>query len=330
MKAPSPHSLTGLPAAIPGWRMTARQVLSARRHVTICPDSIPEILPWLEPGPPNEAWRGYVSPVDPAAPDLSRLFFELALTISQFGGFIGYDADGSVDSWKRDGSGIKAILATMADIRAARKLPGIDIHGNYDRELAHFFIHAPFGRQRLDILKEVGSSAARRIFHHTLPLALRSDGSYFFSMVHLKFLACRFPLAFGQDPVFYKKASLLLMTMEIALNQLGTKAVAETLPPADYRIPQILEGLGILQFSERLTGKIGRNHVFRLDAPEVRAIRAAAVEAAGLIKQEYERHYGRKTTCAEIDGLLYLLSRNRQMMDRAMTKPHIQVATIAF
>ena len=102
------------------------------------------------------------------------------------------------------------------------------------------------------------------------------------------------------------------------------------LPPADYRIPQILEGLGILQFSERLTGKIGRAHVFRLDAPEVRAIRAAAVEAAGLIKQAYEQHYGRKTTCAEIDGLLYLLSRNRPLMGSTRMKPHIQVATIAF
>ena len=218
----------------------------------------------------------------------------------------------------------------MSDIRAAKKLPGIDIHGNYDRELAHFFIRAPFGKQRLDILKEVGSPDARRIFHHLLPLALRRDGSYYFSVVHLKFLASRFPLGFGQDPLFYKKASLLFMTMEIALNQLGAKAIAETLPPADYRIPQILEGLGILQFSERLTGKIGRGHVFRLDAPEVRAMRAAAVEAVGLIKASYERHYGRKTTCAEIDGLLYLLSRNRQMMDRARMKPHMQVATMAF
>jgi hypothetical protein len=189
MKAPSPHSLTGVAATIPGWRMTARQVLSARRHVTICPENIPEILPWLAPGPPNKAWRGYVSPVDPAAPDLSRLFFELALTISQFGGFIGYSADGTVDR----------------------------------------------------VLKP--------------------------SLRHC--------------------------------------------PPADYRIPQILEGLGILQFSERLTGKIGRSHVFRLDAPEVRAISAAAVEGAGLIKDAYERHYSKNTTCAE--NLERLLQANARL-----------------
>lgn len=115
--------------------MTAEQVQSKRRHVTICPDNIPELLPWLAPGPANEAWRSYVSPLDASAPDISRLFFELALTISQFGGFIAYRADGTVESWKRDGSGIKAILATMDEIRAVKKLPGIDITEDYDREL---------------------------------------------------------------------------------------------------------------------------------------------------------------------------------------------------
>ena len=39
---------------------------------------------------------------------------------------------------------------------------------------------------------------------------------------------------------------------------------------------------------------------------------------------------GRETTCAEIDGLLYLLSRNRPLMTRTTMKPHMLVATAAF
>jgi Potential Queuosine, Q, salvage protein family len=310
--------------------MASSEIESCRRHVSIDLSKISDILPWLTPGPANQAWRDYISPVEPVAPDLSRIFFELALTISQFGGFIGYRADGSLDTWKRDGSGIKAILATMAAIRSENKLPGIDIHENYERELAHFFVRAPFGRQRLQMLQEIAIPQARRFFDRHLETARQKDGSYRFNVLHMVGLGCRFPHSFGEDPVFYKKASLLLLTMEIALNQLGQRAIAETLPPADYRIPQILEGLGILRFADDVSRKIDGGHVFRITDPEVRAIRAMTVEAVGHIKAGYERQHNTSMTCAELDGLLYLLSRNRPLMTRASMKPHMLVATAAF
>lgn len=310
--------------------MASSEVECYRRHVSIDPSKIPDIMPWLAPGPVNQAWRDYISPVDPVAPDLSRIFFELALTISQFGGFIGYHSDGNLDTWKRDGSGVKAILATMAAIRSENKMPGIDIHGNYERELAHFFISAPFGRQRLLMLAEIASPNARLFFNRHLETARAKNGSYRFNVLHMVGLACRFPLSFGEDPIFYKKASLLLMTMEIALNQLGERAIAETLPPADYRIPQILEGLGILRFADDVSRKINSGHVFRIADPEVRAIRAMTVEAVGHIKAAYGRQHGAQITCADLDGLLYLLSRNRPLMTRASMKPHMLVATAAF
>jgi hypothetical protein len=315
---------------IAGWRMTQDDIAACRRHVTIDTSSISAILPWLTPGSPNESWRSYISPVDPLAPDLRRIFFELALTISQFGGFIGYRSDGSLDIWKRDGSGVKAILATMANIRNARMLPGIDIHDDYDRQLAHFLIASPFASQRLAMLKELGTSEARDFFGRHLKAAQCRDGSYCFNVLHMVGLACRFPLSFGEDAVFYKKASLLLMTMEIALNQLGAKAKALTLPPADYRIPQILEGLGILNFSDALQDKLTHGHVFRISDPEVKAIRAMTVEAVGHIKACYELQRGKAITTAELDGLLYLLSRDRPLMSQASMKPHMLVTTAAF
>lgn len=315
---------------IAGWRMTNDDIAASRRHVTIDARNIQALLPWLTSGPPNEAWRSYISAVDPVAPDLGRIFFELALTISQFGGFIGYRPDGTLETWKRDGSGVKAILATMTAIRDAKKLPGIDIRGDHDRELAHFLIDTPFASQRLAMLKEVGSHEARHYFDRHLKAARCRDGSYCFNVLHMVGLACRFPRSFGEDPVFYKKASLLLMTMEIALNQLGAKAKALTLPPADYRIPQIFEGLGILRFSDALSAKISGGHVFRITDPEVRAIRAQTVEAVGHIKAAYEHQHGTDITCADLDGLLYLLSRNRPLMTRASMKPHMLVATAAF
>jgi hypothetical protein len=315
---------------VPGWKLAPAQRAALATSVRVDSDRIDAILPWLAPGPPNQAWRSYVSPVDPANPDLPRLFYELALTISQFGGFIAHGGDGSLVTWKREGSGIKAILATMDAIRAARKLPQIDVVQDLERELAHFFIRTPFGAQRLDMLREVGRERSPRFFRNMLELARRRDGTFRFSALHMKGLACRFPTAFGEDPMFYKKASLLLMTMEIALNQLGHTAIAETLPPADYRIPQILEGLGILRFSSELSDKVANNHVYRIDDPDVLAIRAMTVEAVGLIKATYETRHDRKLSCAELDGLLYLLSRNRSLMSRTTMKPHMLVATHAF
>ena len=330
MTSPSPQSPLQVKPMFPGWRMASSEIEKCRPHVSIDQSQIPAVLPWLTPGPVNQAWRAYISPIDPAALDLSRIFFELALTISQFGGFIGYGADGSLDTWKRDGSGVKAILATMAAIRSDKKLPGIDIHDNYERELAHYFVRAPFGRQRLQMLQEIATPNTRRFFKRHIATARRKDGSFEFNILHMIGLGCRFPLSFGEDPVFYKKASLLLLTMEIALNQLGETAISQTLPPADYRIPQILEGLGILRFTDDVTRKICSGNVFRITDPEVCAIRAMTVEAVGHIKSGYERHYGTQITCAELDGLLYLLSRNRPLMARASMKPHMLVATAAF
>lgn len=315
---------------VPGWKLTPAERAALSTSVRVDTNQIDAIMPWLAPGLPNEAWRAYVSPVDPISPDLPRLFYELALTISQFGGFIAHGSDGGLVTWKREGSGVKAILATMDAIRAARKLPQIDLTQDFERELAHFFIRTTFGAQRLDMLLEVGREGSPRFFRNMLELARRRDGTYRFTTLHMKGLACRFPTAFGEDPMFYKKASLLLMTMEIALNQLGHTAVAETLPPADYRIPQILEGLGILRFSTELSDKVARGFVFRIDDPHVRAIRAMTVEAVGLIKATYEAQHDKNISCAELDGLLYLLSRNQPLMSRATMKPHMLVATHAF
>jgi hypothetical protein len=313
-----------------GWNLAAHRAYIDLASVSIDRDRIPSLLPWLAPGEPNTAWRSYVSPLHGPEADLPRLFYELALTISQFGGFIAHAADGKLITWKRDGSGIKAILATIDAIRRDRKLPQIDIHRDLEKELAHYFIRTAFAKERLDIMLEVGTPQSLRFFRNLLTLARRRDGTYRFNVLHMQGLASRFPLAFGEDHLFNKKASLLLMTMEIALNQLGYVAIAETLPPADYRIPQILEGLGILRFSPALSEKVADGHVFHIDDPDVRTIRAMTVEAVGLIKAAYEERHGRAVSCAELDGALYLLSRNRALMGSSHMKSHILVTTAAF
>lgn len=315
---------------IAAWRMSTQEIEAARTHVTLDLAALDHVLPWLAPGPPNTAWRTYVSPVDDAAPDLGRLYYELALTISQFGGFIEKRVDGTPQIWKFKGSGVKALLATMDAIRRAGRLPGININDRYRSNLACWFVTAPFARQRVDMMSELATRGGVSFFEDHLKMARRPDGTYAFNVLHLAGLAQRFPLSFGGDAPFHKKASLLLLTMEIALNQLGYKAQALTLPPADYRIPQILEGLGVLKLSAALSAKIAAGHLFELNDPEVRGIRAMTVEVVGHIRDRYEARYGKPVSCAELDGMLYLLSRNAPLMRTTSMRPHMLVATAAF
>lgn len=69
-------------AMIAAWRVTDEEISAARRFVTIDTSRITDLLPWIAPGAQSTAWRSYVSPVNEAAPDLGRLYYELALTIS--------------------------------------------------------------------------------------------------------------------------------------------------------------------------------------------------------------------------------------------------------
>ena len=312
------------------WQTAADALVRSGEHVTVHAEAISALLSLLKASTDHSYWRDYVSPVDRNRPDIGSLCYELALTISQFGGFIHYRSDGSTDSWKLAGSGVKAILATMAEIRAARKLPGIDIHEDFDRELAHFLIDKPFGRERLAMMKEIAQYSSPAFFVRMVSATRSRAGQFHFNGTHVLGLASRLPRCFGEDGEFYKKASLLFMTMEIALGQLGYAATAATIPPADYRIPQILESFGILRFTPALSQKLGRKMVFCLNAPEVRAMRAATVQAVGLIKIAFEKHSGAPVSSAALDGMLYMLSRDKAVMQSAAMKPHMQVATLAF
>lgn len=315
---------------IAAWRLTDAELSLARQHVTIDLDRISALLPWIAPGTPSTAWRTYVSPVDDAKPDLARIYYELALTISQFGGFVEKHIGGWTDLWKLDGSGVKALLAAMGSIRREKLIPGIDIHDGFRERLACFFMSATFAKQRTDMICEIATQGGIAFFHRHLASARTSDGVFRFTIMHMVGLAQRFPLSFGNDAPFYKKASLLLLTMEIALTQLGQRAEAMTVPPADYRIPQILEGLGVLRLSPELSAKIEARHLFAATDPEVRALRSMTIEATGHIRSAYEQYYRCKVGSGELDGMLYLLSRNEELTRRAIQRPHILVATPAF
>lgn len=318
---------------IEGWRVSAAEIAAFAEHVTLDLDRISELLPWLAPGPPNDAWRSYVSPEAADGRDLGRLFQELAITIAQFGGGIAFGPEGCPMALKHEGSFIKAILKILHAIQDDRKLPGIHISPEAVRkELAPYLIDLPFASARLAMMQELASPQSPTVLATVLNNARRRDGTFRFSCLHMIGLALCLPRSFGNDAPFYKKASLLLMTMEIALNQLGFNALAITPPPADYRIPHILSSsrFRILRYSKALAERIEAGHVFHAADPEPRAIRAMTVEAAGHIRAAYVQRFERSITPGELDGMLYLLSRNQALMPTKALHAHMMVATPAF
>lgn len=319
-----------LPLLRSTWRSAAYVIKSPSPLVTVEPDAIHKALPWIVAGMPPTAWREYVGAIDPSEQGLVTLLHDMALTISQFGGFIGYRSDGELSIWKRDGSGVKAILHIMQKIRRDGLRPGIDIQEHIQHRLAPYFIGALFAPERLAMFGELARPDARATFAQILDSARRTDDSFVFNALHMMRLRTSFPLSFGGDGAFSKKASLLLMSMEIALRDMGFCAYTHTVPPADYRIPQILEGFGILRLSKSLAAQIEGGRVFRHDAPEVRAMRKATVEAVSQIGKALVRRAEQPITTAELDSRLYLLSRNDQLMLGKTMKPHMLVATMAF
>ena len=112
-------------------------------------------------------------------------------------------------------------------------------------------------------------------------------------------LAAIFPLAF--DDPYLKKAQLALSMIAAFLRSTGLDVGAEGLTAfADYQVPRVLRGLGVLAYSPSLADKVDQRIPLAENGHEERTIRAATILACEAIAA----HTG--GTSADIDNLLWL------------------------
>ncbi|MPN62756.1 hypothetical protein SDC9_210509 [bioreactor metagenome] len=112
-------------------------------------------------------------------------------------------------------------------------------------------------------------------------------------------LAAIFPLAF--DDPYLKKAQLALSMIAAFLRSTGNDVGAEDLTAfADYQVPRVLRGLGVLAYSTSLADKVDQRILLTENGQEELSIRAATVLACEAIAA----HTG--GTSADIDNLLWL------------------------
>ena len=268
-------------------------------------------------------WKDYISAAanDAEHYDFKRAFYELAMITAQNGGFIYADENGQAQKWGKDGSGAKAMVEKMAEIRDARALPFYDISpAEVDGKISPLLKGVPFAEKRLRIFKEFAAAENYRKVEKLLNAAF--DGiTYKFDMNFVSGLAAIFPEGLGNDS-FLKKATLTaLMTAGNAHHHGINVDVSDLTVAADYILPQVLnaDSVGVLSFSPALQKDLEQRLPMEEDSDKVAALRAAAVIAceklaglSGLSPQD-------------IDSSLWLAGRKLKN-----ARPHMMCYTTRF
>ena len=117
----------------------------------------------------------------------------------------------------------------------------------------------------------------------------------------------------GEDIFFYKRAQLLVADIYQIFNGEGygeLNNVDALTACADYKLPQILRGNGILEYSAELAKKIDAQIPIGKDSDEEIEIRASTIWAIEKIKEALQGQ-GKHNSSFEINNHIWLLSQNK-------------------
>ncbi len=121
----------------------------------------------------------------------------------------------------------------------------------------------------------------------------------------------------GQAVHFLKRVQIVSNDIIYALKREGKtlRRIDELTAFADYKLPQVLREMGILEYSTALLEKVDNEVAISHNSPEEIEIRAATIWAVELLRQEIKT-----LTAGDIDNLLWLLSQNMQEKARPYHK----------
>ena len=270
-------------------------------------------------------WKDYISSEANSFEnyDLGRAFYELAMVVANQGGFIYEDEFGRMQKWNLNGSGAKAMVDKMAEIRAAGVLPFYQLksENDVDEKISPLLAGVPFAEKRLEIFKEFCVPSRHAEVMRVLHESKNPDGSYTLDMDMAGALTHIFPAGFGDDP-FMKKAVLVLLMLAGNAHHHGISCdVSDLTVAADYILPQVLNAdhIGILKFSGSLTKKLELREAFNENASEVAALRAAAI----VVSEKLSELSG--LSAQDVDSNLWLAGRKLQN-----ARPHMMCKTMWF
>ena len=132
----------------------------------------------------------------------------------------------------------------------------------------------------------------------------------------------------GQKVFFYKRAQLFAADLYGALGGKGLgsfRDIEELTAFADYKLPQVLRHVGVLEYATGLAEKVDRMIYLDPGSEEEVEIRANTIWAVELIRQTVKR-LGKNVHASEIDGLLWNLGQD----DQFRAKPYHRTVTIFY
>ncbi len=182
-------------------------------------------------------------------------------------------------------------------------------------------VRIPLFKERVAILKEVGSILAERYKGDFINLWKEADGD---AMKLLKLIITTFP-SFndfssykGKIIYFHKRAQLLVSDIYQLFEGSGygkLKNISQLTACADYKIPMVLRKTGILSYSESLARKVDVGVEIEHGSEEEAEIRASTIWANELIKQNLKKKIP-AINSIYINDHLWLLSQTKSADDR--------------
>lgn len=270
-----------------------------------------------------------------------RVVHEFAAIVGQMGGFFEVDKSDSTltHHWALDGSGSKAVLQKMHEVRKALGEPG---DGEtrpsvLNRKLKSLFRGATMPEWRAAAMKEFYVRGAMDKTHQILrdsapglkPGEPVVGASLAFNTATLHALSEAFPVSLGGDPLF-KKATLTLLHARSHLDARraewmpGQNVSLETILASDYRIPQATtaDETGMVKIDQRLRDDLLNSKIMDINDPEVVKLRISSI----LVGNHIEKKTGFETN--DVDSALITLGRRLSREDKAM--PEMKVITPFF
>ena len=189
----------------------------------------------------------------------------------------------------------------------------------------------PLLDERVQILRELGQVLREKFQGQAARFFQAADGSAV-ELVRLltsHFSSFRDQAVYrGQSVYFYKRAQILAADLHEAFGGKSWGALADIdrlTAFADYKLPQVLRHLGILEYDDELAAQVDARRELPAGSPEEIEIRAHTVWAVELLRRELERR-GARLHSFELDRLLWHLGQR----DEFRAKPYHRTRTIYY
>ena len=184
----------------------------------------------------------------------------------------------------------------------------------------------PLLKERFEIIKQLVSEY-KQISNITQSMSANSDIELLNNIVNHFSNFRDISLYKGREIYFFKRAILLVgdLILNISSISKSVKNDDNMTGCADYKIPQVLRHLGILEYSDDLTTLIDERQEIQHDSEMEVEIRANMLYAIELIKEKLHQN-GIDMNSVQIDNALCLLSKNKEFKD----KPHHLTRTIYY